>query len=144
MTSLKLEIISDIDMYCSLKKVWEEVFLGGIPSKVNSKYMKSYDDKKPSKYVTYLDANNLYGQIMRQGLPYAGIKLLILEEINKFNLNFVHRDSLDGYILEVNLEYPEELHNLQNDYVQAPEKLEINCDMLWKCYHSEFTNEYNI
>ena len=88
MTSLKLEVISDIDMYCSLKKVWEEVFLGGIPSKVNSKYMKSYDDKKTSKYVTYLDANNLYGQVMRQCLPYTGIRLLILEEINKFNFEF--------------------------------------------------------
>ena len=132
MTSLKLEIISDIDMYCSLKKVWEEVFLGGIPSKVNSKYMKSYDDKKPSKYVTYLDANNLYGQVMRQYLPYAGIRLLILEEINKFNVNFIHRDSPDGYILEVDLEY-------YTIYIMIMFKLLKNLRLIVICYENVIT-----
>ena len=33
-------------------------------SKANDKYMKSYDNNKPSKYITYLDANNLHGWAM--------------------------------------------------------------------------------
>ena len=39
-------------------------------------------------------------------------------------------NSSHRYILEVNLECPDELHGLHNDYPLAPEKLEINCDML--------------
>ena len=35
-----------------------------------------------------------------------------------------------GYILEVDLEIPDELHALHNDYPLAPEKLAISYDML--------------
>ena len=38
-------------------------------SKVNNKYMQSYDANKPSKFITYLDASNLYGWAMSQYLP---------------------------------------------------------------------------
>ena len=41
-------------------------------SKANNKYMKCYDSSKESKYITYLDANNLYGWAMIQYLPYGG------------------------------------------------------------------------
>ena len=94
--------------------------------------MKSYDDKKPSKYVTYLDANNLYDQVMRQYLPYAGIRLLILEEINKFNVNFIHRDSPDGYILEVDLEY-------NTIYIMIMFKLLKNLRLIVICYENVIT-----
>ena len=43
--------------------------------KANNKYMKSYDDKIPSKYVIYLDANSLYGWAMSQYLLYSEFKL---------------------------------------------------------------------
>ena len=35
-----------------------------------------------------------------------------------------------GYLFEVNLEYPDELHELHNDYPLAPEKLAVSNDML--------------
>ena len=35
----------------------------------NNKYMKEYNKEKPSKYIMYLDANNLYGYAMSQYLP---------------------------------------------------------------------------
>ena len=38
---------------------------------------------------------------------------------------FISENSLDRYILEVDLEYPHELHELHNDYPLTPEKLEI-------------------
>ena len=43
-------------------------------SKANNKYMQSYDVNKPSKFIMYLDANNLYGWVMSQYLPYGGFK----------------------------------------------------------------------
>ena len=43
-------------------------------SKTNNKYVQLYDDKKPSKYITYLHANNLYGWAMSQYLPYGDFK----------------------------------------------------------------------
>ena len=36
--------------------------------------MQFYDNSKPSKYITYLDINNLYGWEMSQYLPYSGFK----------------------------------------------------------------------
>ena len=65
MTGVKLEKIFDIDMYLFIEKGLR----GGISyivkrySKANNKYMKNYDLKKPSKFITYLDLNNfLIGQ----------------------------------------------------------------------------------
>ena len=61
-TKIELDLISDIDMHLLIEKGMR----GGISyiakrhSKTNNKYMQSYDAKKPGKFITYLDANNLY------------------------------------------------------------------------------------
>ena len=70
---------------------------------------------------TYHDANNLYGWAMSQYLPYGDCKWLNQKEIDKFCLNSISENSSNGYILEVDLEYPDELHGLHNDYPLAPE-----------------------
>ena len=76
MTEIELELISGIMMHLFI----EEGMRGGISyiskrySRVNNKYMQFYDDEKQSKYTTYLDANNLYGQAMSQYLPYGEFK----------------------------------------------------------------------
>ena len=67
---------------------------------------------------------------MNQPLPYCNFKFLSEKEINKFNLNSISENSEIGYILEVDLEYCEELHDLHNDYPLCPEKLEITSGML--------------
>ena len=56
-------------------------------------------------------------------LPYGGFKWL--KDVDNFNVNSVSENSSTGYILEVDLEYPEELQKLHNDYTLAPEKLAI-------------------
>ena len=89
----------------------------------------------------YLDANNLYSWAMSQYLPYGGLKWLNQKEIDKFCLNSIIENSSIGYILQVDLEYPDELHELHNDYPLAPEKLKINHNMLWN-YCSNTANEY--
>ena len=71
--------------------------------------------------VNTYDANNLYGWAMSQYLPYGDCKWLNQKEIDKFCLNSISENSSNGYILEVDLEYPDELHELHNDYPLAPE-----------------------
>ena len=69
---------------------------------------------------------------MSEYLRYGGFKWLGQEEIKNFVVNPISENCLDGYILEVDLEYPDELCDLHNDYPLAPEKLEISDDMLSK------------
>ena len=112
-------------------------------SKANNKYMKCYDSSEESKFVMCLDANSFYGWAMSQCLPYSEFKWLNKKEFSRFCLNSISENSFVGYILEVDLKYPHELHNLHNDYPLAPEKLKITQNMLSK-YCSVIANEYGI
>ena len=98
---------------------------------------------KKSKFIMYLDANNLYRWAMSQYLPYSGFKWLSEKEINRFCLNSISENSSVGYILEVDIEYPSELHDFHNDYPLALEKSEISQDMLSK-YCFDIVNKYRI
>ena len=100
-------------------------------SKANNKYMTDYDSSEKSIFIVYLDANNLYGLGMSQYLPYGRFKWLGYKKIGKSDVSSITENSSDGYILEVDLEYPDELHKLHNDYPLAPEKRETS-DMLSK------------
>ena len=92
----------------------------------NNKYMKEYDEKVPSKYITYLDANNLYGWAISQYLLTCGFRWVKEKEINKINLTKYKEDSKKGVILEVDLEYQQKLNDLHNDYPLASENNENN------------------
>ena len=63
----------------------------------------------------YLDPNNLYDWAMTQYLPYSKFEWLNQKD-DKFDVYLLDENSLDGYILEVHLKYPNELHGLHNDY----------------------------
>ena len=78
-----------------------------------------------------MDVNNLFGWTMSQCLPYGELKWLNLKKKkDKFDLNSIGGNSSIVYTLEFDCEYPDELHELHNDYPLAPEKLEINHNML--------------
>ena len=108
---------------------------------VNNKYMNDYDPKKPSTFITYLDMNNLYGWAMSEYLPYGGFKWL--KNVDEFDVMSISEKSPIGYFLEVDLEYPDELHELHNDYPLAPEKLAVSSDMLSK-YCKKIADKYEI
>ena len=104
MTGVKLEKISDIDKYLFIEKGLR----GGISyiakryAKANNKYMNDYDSKKPSKFITYLDMNNLYGWGLSEYLPYSEFKWL--KNVDRFDVNSISEKSLVEYFLEVDLD----------------------------------------
>ena len=119
MTGINLELLSNVDMLLMIEKG----IRGGVSmvcnryGKANNKYMKNFNKKKLSKFLTYLDANNLYGWAMSQKLPVNSFKWMTNKEIeNLFNNQIVQEWEKTPCILEVDLEYPEELHDSHNDY----------------------------
>ena len=136
-TEIRLELITDIDMYDMIKNN----IRGGLCTtgsiryaKANNPYMnEEYDSNKETSYIAPFDANNLYGYAMCQPLPcgeyeWYNPEYISLEFINQYDFETCET----GYILEVDLEYPKELHDEHNDYPLAPEVMCVKADMLSK------------
>ena len=82
------------------------------------------------KWIVYVVINNLYGKAVSQYLPYGGYKRV---KVNNKVINRILNRSADsscGYFLEVDLDYPEELHDSHKDFPMAPEKIEVKEEML--------------
>ena len=128
MTNINLELLNDPNMLL----MFEKGIRGGISiisnryGEANNKYMGNrFNKNKLSKYLMYLDANNLYGDAMSKKLPTHGFKWLSSGEMEKlFNNRVVQIWEKNPCILEVDLEYPEDLHDLHNDYPFCPERVE--------------------
>ena len=111
----------------------EEGIRGGIChatqlyAKANNKYMRDYDKNKESSYIQYLDANNLYGKAMSEKLPVRGFRWMT--DIYRMDKEFVRsydKNDIKGYILEVDVDYPNELQNLHSDFPFLAESMVIN------------------
>jgi len=119
-TQIKLELLHDSNMLLMIEKG----IRGGISiiskryAKANNKYLSDFSPEKESSFIKYLDANNLYGWAMSQPMPYEGFKWMHKEELKYWRKH--------PCILEVDLEYPSELHELHNDYPLAPERLVVD------------------
>ena len=143
MTDVKLEKISDIDKYYFIEKGSR----GGISyiakryAKASNKYMSYYDSEKLSTFRICLDKNNLYGWTMSEYLPYKEFEWL--KNVDKLDVMSIDEKSEIGYFLEVDLEYPDELHELHNDYSLAPDKFTVTNDMLSK-YYKRIADTYEI
>ena len=83
---------------------------------------------QPSRLHTllYLDMNNLYGTAMICPLPEKEFDFLLDEQVATFDVMSVSDDGPIGYLLEVDLEYPEQLHDLHGDYPLCAESLIIH------------------
>ena len=144
-TEIKLELLTDINMYNMIEKTG---IRGGISqishrhAKANNKYMSTYDDTKDDSYIVYLDANNLYGYSMIQHMPTGNFK---------WNNNIWTKESIldlddkatTGYLFDVDISYPVELHDKFNQYPPCPENISIKKEYLSE-WQQENYNETNI
>ena len=108
--------------------VFERVIRGGITQSVNrwasNPYMGSkFVPDKPTRYLQYLNANNLYGWAMSQPLPTEGFKWV---DVKPDKISKLAKRKSKGYLLEVNVRYPKELHNSHNDLPFMCERMKIN------------------
>jgi len=119
-TGINFELLTDIDMVMFV----ERVIRGGLSqcsgrcARANNKNIESYDPPKTSSYLMYFDVNNLYEWAMCQPLPFADFRWA--DDISNFNVMDVALDSPTGYILEVDLEYPQHLHDMHADLPFCP------------------------
>ena len=115
----------EIDMYL----FFEESKRGGVSSamkrymKTNNKYMKDYDPEKPSVFIEYLDKNGLYTSILSDPLPFSGFRWLTEKEIGEMMKD---HSKIRSCTLKVDLEYPDELHDLHNEYPLAVESVKVD------------------
>ena len=89
--------------------------------------MKNYDKNEESSFLEYVDANNLYGFVMIQKLPVDGFKFV--DNVSKIDEEFIKNydeDSDKGYILEVDVVYPKNVHVLYSDLPFLPERIKID------------------
>ena len=131
MTKIILELISNYDMILMIKKG----IRGGISmisnryGVANNKCMNEiYDPSKESTYIQYLDANNLYGWSMSKPLPTHGFEWMSESELTSLQDSSASAANWESMpcILEVDLDYPEHLHDMHNDYPLAPERMAID------------------
>lgn len=132
-TKVQLELLTDPDMYLMI----ENAKRGGISSitrkfsKANNPFLKeTYQKDQPQNTIMYWDCNNLYGTVMVDKLPTDGFKFLTPDEVDQFDVMTIPDDSGVGYFLEVDLDYPEHLHDAHNDFPLAAERLVIKHEML--------------
>ena len=120
-TGIDLELITDIDQYNFI----ESGVRGGISvctrrhAQANNKHMPNYDDTKESTFIIYLDATNLYGSALSASLPTGKFQWVPIT--TDYNVPD-HADF--GYILEVDLKYPKNIHDLHNDLPFCCENIE--------------------
>ena len=126
-TGVELELLTDYDQHLFIEKGLR----GGISmaskrhARANNSLVEGYDPGQPSSHILYLDANNLYGWAMSQYHPTGGFRWV--DDCQQLAKTIAEQpaDSPEGYILEVDLEYPEDLHDAHNSYSLAPERMVV-------------------
>ena len=125
-TRIRLELLLDPDMLL----MFERGIRGGITqsvnrwAKANNPYMGSeFDPDEKTNYLQYLDANNLYGWAMSQPLPTGGFRWV---DIKPDKISKLAKRKSKGYLLEVDVRYPKELHDSHNDLPFMCERMKIN------------------
>lgn len=124
-TDVELELLTDVDML----NLFKQNIRGGTctcsnrKAEANNRFIPDFDVSKRTSYIIYLDATNLYGHSMTQMLPKSEFRWLNDDEIKNFDCKLVDDNSNKGYVLEVDLQYPSEFHDLHNDLPFCPENM---------------------
>ena len=132
-TEIVLELLQDMDMLLMFERGIRGGIRGGITqafhryASANNPYMEEYDKDKETNYLQYLDANNLYGWAISQPLPTGEFRWIKCDVWDPEKLvNMLSKEKKYGYLLEVDVKYPRELHNLHNDIPFMCDKMNIN------------------
>src|SRR5438132_3576059 len=123
MTKAKIELLTDPDSLL----FFESAIRGGVSmithrhAKANNPEVSGYNSDEAHSYIQYYDANNLYGWAMSQPLPTGDFKFMEIEDFYNIDWMLIPDDAKTGFMLEVFLHYPPELHDMHNDLPLAPE-----------------------
>jgi hypothetical protein len=139
-TSCTVDLLTDVDMY----NFFENGIRGGVVF-VNKHHVATNHPSVPETYnankkhceLLYVDANNLYGHALSMKLPQNQFTWMTKEEMECIDWQFVDTEGDVGYTLEVNLLYPDHIHDSTMDLPFAPEKLTPKSEWL-----SPFMQEY--
>ena len=141
MTGVALELLTDKDMLLMFEKGIRAGMCQAAlhHAKANNPYMGGEFKKDlPSFYLMYLDANNLFGVAMCDVLPTHGFRWV--ENSDEIDV-LGYEGGEDGYVLEVDVEYPKRLHNQHNELPFLPEKMKLGkveklvCNLYDKCMY---------
>ena len=132
-TKCKLDQVSDREIYEFLKRGLR----GGVSmiplryAKANNPGLKCYDPGKPISHLIYLDCNALYSSIMTKKLPYKKLSFVDMkkDEVLQIVQNY-DPESKKGYMIECDLTYPPDIHDLTRDLPLAPEHRKVSDEML--------------
>ena len=136
-TGVELELLTDYDQHLLIEKGMR----GGISmvskrhARANNPAVEGYDSEKPNSHILYLDANNLYGRAMSQPLPTGGFRWVEDCDGLAGTIKDQPADGPKGFILEVDLEYPRELHDEHNANPLAPERILVQKDWMSEYQH---------
>ena len=144
-TGVKLELLTDYDQYLMI----EQGLRGGVAvishrhAEANNPEMgEGYDKDREHSYISYLDANNLYGHAMVQPLPCGDFQWEQERDADALIARYASNPDR-GCIVKCDLEYPEHLHDSHNDYPLAPERKLVTQEML-SPYASELQRKLEI
>ena len=111
-TGVELDYVYDVDMHI----MFEKGIRGGISSimkrsaSANNHYLHNFDETREQSYISYIDMNSLYPHAMKDALPYSDFRW----ESEQVDFMNIADDAERGYILEVDLAYPADLHHSHN------------------------------
>jgi len=121
-TKCELELPLDINIVQFI----ENGIRGGL-SFINTRHLKVNNSNEK---IFYIDANNLYGLAQTSKLPVGNLKFIPKSRYQNIDWYNINTEKDTGYILEVDLEYPSELHSLHADFPLAPELIEVHYENL--------------
>ena len=144
-TGVRLEVIRDREMHdmfesgmrCGLAIVPRRWAKANNPSVTTAEASGEgggdrgcYDPDKPASHIIHYNVNNIYDHAMSQKMPVDGHRWLTRDELDCLDVNAIEDDAETGYVLEVDLDYPQELCVAHNELPLAPEMMKITIDQL--------------